>query len=97
MAYKDLREYIKPLERDRELKRIAVPVKGTRDDNELDALRFYAGMSNRPALLPENFKGLDTPGVPLLLTKVGSGVLTWEKYARFATHKRGKYSASRVD
>jgi len=58
MAYKDLREFLKRLEREGELKRIAAPV-----DWKLEVTAITDRVTKRggPALLFENIKGYKTP------------------------------------
>ncbi len=68
MAYEDLREFIKVLERNKELKRISVPVSSDQEITEITD-RICKSSHNNVALLFEN---VDNRKVPVLINAFGS-------------------------
>src|SRR5919198_524466 len=68
MAYADLREFIKVLEKNRELKRISVPVSSDQEITEITD-RVSKSNSHNKALLFDNVDGRD---VPVLINALGS-------------------------
>src|SRR5262245_13537350 len=68
MAYSDLREFIKVLEKNKELKRVTVPVSS---DQEISACtcRVSKSKENNKALLFENVDGGE---IPVLINALGS-------------------------
>ena len=68
MAYSDLREFIKVLEKNKELKRITVPVSSDQEITEITD-RVSKSKENNKALLFEN---VDDGGIPVLINALGS-------------------------
>jgi 4-hydroxy-3-polyprenylbenzoate decarboxylase len=66
MAYDDLRDFIKALEKNKELRRISVPVSS---DQEITEITDRVSKNNGPALLFEN---VDQGRVPVLINALGS-------------------------
>jgi 4-hydroxy-3-polyprenylbenzoate decarboxylase len=66
MAYENLREFIKVLEKHRELKRVSVPVSS---DQEITEITDRVSKAGGPALLFEN---VDGGKVPVLINALGS-------------------------
>ena len=66
MAYADLREFIRVLEKNRELKRIAAPVSS---DQEITEITDRVSKAGGPALLFEN---VDGGSIPVLINALGS-------------------------
>jgi 4-hydroxy-3-polyprenylbenzoate decarboxylase len=66
MAYSDLREFIKVLEKNRELKRITMPVSS---DQEITEITDRVSKAGGPALLFENVDGRT---IPVLINALGS-------------------------
>jgi UbiD family decarboxylase len=72
MAFKDMRAFVAKLEETGDLKRIALPLKARRGDNELQALMRYVCDKEGPALLLEDVQGINTQGVPMLFNLFGT-------------------------
>src|SRR5262249_30923491 len=68
MAYSDLREFIKVLEKDKELNRITVPVSSDQEITEITD-RISKSKENNKALLFEN---VDGGAIPVLINALGS-------------------------
>src|SRR5262249_1746591 len=68
MAYSDLREFIKVLERNKELKRVSVPVSSDQEITEITD-RVSKSKENNQALLFEN---VDGGSIPVLINALGS-------------------------
>src|SRR5262249_33203675 len=68
MAYSDLREFIKVLEKNKELKRISVPVSSDQEITEITD-RVSKSKENNKALLFEN---VDVASIPVLINALGS-------------------------
>src|SRR6476659_5101410 len=66
MAYDDLRDFIKALEKNKELRRISVPVSS---DQEITEITDRVSKNNGPALLFEN---VDDGRIPVLINALGS-------------------------
>ena len=68
MAYADLREFIKALEKHKELKRISIPVSSDQEITEITD-RVSKSRDNNKALLFEN---VDGGNIPVLINALGS-------------------------
>src|SRR5215813_4393678 len=68
MAYSDLREFIKVLEKNKELKRVTVPVSSDQEITEITD-RVSKSKENNKALLFENVDGGE---IPVLINALGS-------------------------
>src|SRR5215813_14754528 len=68
MAYSDLREFIKVLEKNKELRRISVPVSSDQEITEITD-RVSKSKENNKALLFEN---VDGGSIPVLINALGS-------------------------
>src|SRR5262245_66047994 len=68
MAYSDLREFIKVLEKHKELKRVSVPVSSDQEITEITD-RVSKSKENNNALLFEN---VDGGSIPVLINALGS-------------------------
>mgnify|MGYP000550067117 FL=1 len=68
MAYADLREFIKALEKNNELKRIKIPVSSDQEIAEITD-RVSKSKDNNKALLFEN---VDGGKIPVLINALGS-------------------------
>ena len=68
MAYSDLREFIKVLEKNKEFKRVTVPVSSDQEITEITD-RVSKSKENNKALLFENVDGGE---IPVLINALGS-------------------------
>ncbi|HKX26662.1 MAG TPA: UbiD family decarboxylase domain-containing protein, partial [Blastocatellia bacterium] len=68
MAYADLREFIKVLEKNRELKRISVPVSSDQEITEITDRASKSKTQNKALL----FENVDGQGIPVLINALGS-------------------------
>ncbi|MBI3091321.1 MAG: UbiD family decarboxylase [Candidatus Tectomicrobia bacterium] len=70
--FQDQRAFLRHLEEQGELRTLDVPIRVTRNDNELMALSRYLSINNVPAVKLTNLEGYNTPGVPVYIGNIGS-------------------------
>ena len=68
MAYSDLREFIKVLEKNKELKRVSVPVSSDQEITEITDRVSKSKESNKALL----FENVDGGSIPVLINALGS-------------------------
>ncbi len=64
----DQREFLDSLER----RRLSVPIRVSRGDNDLMALSRHLSLEDGPCVWLENCKGFNTPDIPVLIGNIGT-------------------------
>lgn len=72
MVMNDMRDFLRLLEEDGQLKRLDTPLRCDRDNKDMQALMRYLHNENNVALVLDNLQNYNTPEVPLVFNPFGT-------------------------